>query len=85
MLGTTVRHAAARTTGIGPARPPWQATARDPAGAGACVRRRARRETARLARLRPARLGHPRLPGRHLARSPQHLPVIAVLGLGPAA
>ena len=67
-----------------------QATARHPAsrvpaGAGASVRRPAGRETAWLARLRPARLAHTRLPGRHLARSPQQLPVVAVLGLGPTA
>ena len=77
MLGSTARHAAARTTGIGPAR----------------VRRRARRETTRLARLRLtrltrltrlARLAHPRLPRRHLARSPQQLPVVVVLVHGSA-
>ena len=58
----------------------------DPAVAGASVRRRGPEgNVPRLARLRPTRLAHSRLPGRHVARSPQQLPVVVILGLGPAA
>ena len=67
-----------------------------PGVASAPVRRRTRREKARLrpprlraSRLRPtrlrlSRLADPRLPGRHLTRAPQQLPEV-VLVLGPTA
>jgi hypothetical protein len=64
--------------------------------ASAPVRRRTRRDVARLrpprlrasrlgpSRLRPSRLADPLLPGRHLTRAPQQLPEV-VLVLGPTA
>jgi hypothetical protein len=73
-----VRVSAARATRARRPAPGYSA-AGHPGVARVAVRWRTWRETTR----RPSRLARPRLPGRHLARAPQQVPVL-VLGLGPA-
>jgi len=74
------RPAAAREAAGHPGHPGHPGS-RHPGGARAPVRRRTWREAARLGL---PRLADPRLPGRHLARAPQQLPELVVLGLSPA-